>query len=397
MKVSERAARVAPFWALAFGERAAALAEAGHDVVRLSIGEPDAGAPPAVREAMREAMDGRPLPYTPSLGLPALREAIALFYRARHGVTVDPGRIAITAGGSGALLLALAATLDPGDEVVLADPSYPCNRQMVETLGGRVASVATTAATRYQLDAAGVDRAWSGATAAVMVASPSNPTGTSIPPDELAAVCALARERGAWRIVDEIYLDLADPGPDGARVRSVLAVDPDAIVVNSFSKYFGMTGWRLGWCVLPQELVGAVERLAMNWYLCASTPAQHAALACFTPETLAVAEERRVDLVARRALVLEGLARIGLDVPVVPDGAFYVYLDVSATGLDSWTFCERALAEAHVALTPGRDFGTTTADTHVRLSYAASRERLVEGLERLGAFVAGLRAGPQTG
>ncbi len=392
MKVSARGQDVAPFYALAFGARAAQMEVGGTDVVRLSIGEPDTGAPPAVLEAMREVMDGRPLPYTDPLGLPALREAIAGFYRERHGVDVDPSRVVVTSGASAALLLVIAATTDPGDEVVLADPSYPCNRQMVETLGARVSSAATSAASRYQLDAASAEAAWSERTAAVMVATPSNPTGTSIPPVELAAICDLARERGAWRIVDEIYLDLADHDEDGSPPRSVLAMDDGAIVISSFSKFFGMTGWRLGWCVVPEELAPAIERLAMNWFICASAPAQQAALAAFEPATLAVCEERRVELLARRWIVLEGLAAIGLRVPVAPDGAFYVYVDVSATGLDAWTFCERALAEAHVALTPGRDFGVATADTHVRLSYAASRERLVEGLRRLGTFVAGLRA-----
>lgn len=393
MKLSHRAQTVEPFHALAFGQQAATLEAQGHRVVKLSIGEPDFGAPPAVHESMREVMDGRPLPYTPALGLPALRQAIAGFYRDRHGVDVDPARIAITSGASAALLLVVAATTDPGDEVILADPCYPCNRQLVETFGGRVVTAPTTPESRYQLDAASVTRAWSERTSAVMIATPSNPTGTAIPFQELAAVCDHARARGVWRIVDEIYLNLSDPAPDGTRPRTILTVDPDAIVINSFSKYFGMTGWRLGWCVLPEALVPAVERLAMNYFLCASTPAQHAALACFTPESLTVCEERRSELVARRGIVLDGLARIGLPVPVAPEGAFYVYFDVTGTGLDSWEFCRRALDQAHVALTPGRDFGTGTADTHVRLSYAASRDELREGLDRLGALVAVLRVG----
>lgn len=392
MKLSHRARTVEPFHAMVFGQQAATLEAAGHRVVKLSIGEPDFGAPPAVREAMREAMDGRPLPYTPAVGLPALRQAIAGFYRDRHGVSVDPSRIVVTSGASAALLLVAAATTDPGDEVILADPSYPCNRQLVETFGGRVVTVSTAPGTRYQLDTASVARAWSERTTAVMIATPSNPTGTVISFDELTAVCGYARARGAWRIVDEIYLNLSDPASDGTPPCTILAADPDAIVINSFSKYFGMTGWRLGWCVLPEALVPAVERLAVNYFLCASAPAQHAALSCFTPESLAICEQRRVELTARRGLVLDGLARIGLPVPVSPDGAFYVYFDVTGTGLDSWEFCQRALQHAHVALTPGRDFGTDTADTHVRLTYAASRDELREGLDRLGAFVASLRS-----
>jgi aspartate/methionine/tyrosine aminotransferase len=389
MKLSQRARSVEPFHALAFGQQAAALEAEGHRIVRLGIGEPDFGAPPAVRAAMRDVMDGRPLPYTVALGLPALREAIAGFYRERHGVSVEPARIAITSGASAALLLVTAATTEPGDEVIVADPSYPCNRQLVESFGGRVVALPVTARSRYQLTRGAVDAAWSDHTSAVMIASPSNPTGTSIAFEELAAICALARERDAWRIIDEIYLDLSDdPAP-----RSALSTDPDALVVNSFSKYFGMTGWRLGWVVLPEVLVPAIEKLAMNYFLCASTPVQHAALAAFTPESLAVCEQRRAELATRRALVLDGLERIGLPVPATPDGAFYVYFDVAATGLTAWEFCARALAETHVALTPGTDFGAHTADTHVRLSYAASREELQEGLARMERFLASLSAG----
>ncbi|PRY16037.1 aminotransferase class I/II-fold pyridoxal phosphate-dependent enzyme [Kineococcus rhizosphaerae] len=394
MKVSTRAATTEPFHALAFGAQAAALQARGHHVVRLSIGEPDFGAPPDVRAAMRDAMDGRELPYTVALGLPALRAAIAADYRDRHGVDVDPARVIVTSGASAALLLVLAATVDPGDDVLLADPSYPCNRQLISTFGGRALTVPTTPAQRYQLTADAVRDAWTDRTGVVMVASPSNPTGTSVPPGELARICEQARERGAWRLVDEIYLDLSDPAADGTPARTVLASDPDAIVVNSFSKFFGMTGWRLGWAVLPEALVAPVERLAQNYFIAASTPVQHAALACFTPASLALCAERRREFVARRRLVLDGLAALGLPVPVEPDGAFYVYVDVSSTGLDAWEFCERALAEQHVALTPGRDFSATMAGTHVRLSYAASREELTEGLRRIGAFLTSVAATP---
>jgi aspartate/methionine/tyrosine aminotransferase len=390
MRISQRARSVAPFYAMEFGKHAAALEAQGHHVVKLNLGEPDFGAPPAVREAMREAMDGRPMAYTAALGLPALRQAIAGFYRDRHGVEVDPGRVVVTAGASAALVLATAALVDPGDEVLIADPSYPCNRQIVESFGARVTLVPTTAESRYQLDTASVRAHWTDDTRGLMIATPSNPTGTSVPAGELAALCGLAREREAWRIVDEIYLDLSDHDDRGRPPRTALTYDPDAVVINSFSKYFGMTGWRLGWCVVPEPLVPAMERLAQNYFLCASTPAQHAALTCFTPDALAVCEARRAEFLQRRAIVLDGLERIGLPVPVPPDGAFYVYFDVSGTGLTSWQFCERALHEAHVALTPGRDFGVGTAETHVRLSYAASAEELREGVGRLGKFVATL-------
>ena len=389
--MSRRAREAQPFRAMVFGERADEMIARSISVIKLSLGEPDFGAPPAVRDAMREQYDGRALPYTAALGLPELRRAIADFYHERHHVDIDPRRIVITAGGSAALLLATALTVDPGDEVIVADPSYPCNRELIRSFEGVVVDVPTSAATRFHLNAELVDRAWSERTKAVMVTSPSNPTGTTIDFDVLKGVCDLARFRGAWRIIDETYLDLADRKPDGSEVRSALLADPDAIICNSFSKFFGMTGWRLGWAVVPEYTIEAVDDLATNYYLCAHTPTQHAALACFTPESLAVCEERRQELLARRRIVVSGLERIGLPLEVVPNGAFYAYFSVAGTGLDAWTFCERALEEAHVALTPGRDFGPATADTHVRLSYAASREALTEGLSRLGKFVASLR------
>ena len=389
--MSRRAREAQPFRAMVFGERADEMIARSISVIKLSLGEPDFGAPPAVRDAMREQYDGRALPYTAALGLPELRRAIADFYHERHHVDIDPRRIVITAGGSAALLLATALTVDPGDEVIVADPSYPCDRELIRSFEGVVVDVPTSAATRFHLNAELVDRAWSERTKAVMVTSPSNPTGTTIDFDVLKGVCDLARFRGAWRIIDETYLDLADREPDGSEVRSALLADPDAIICNSFSKFFGMTGWRLGWAVVPEYTIEAVDDLATNYYLCAHTPTQHAALACFTPESLAVCEERRQELLARRRIVVSGLERIGLPLEVVPNGAFYAYFSVAGTGLDAWTFCERALEEAHVALTPGRDFGPATADTHVRLSYAASREALTEGLSRLGKFVASLR------
>ena len=389
--MSRRAREAQPFRAMVFGERADEMIARSISVIKLSLGEPDFGAPPAVRDAMREQYDGRALPYTAALGLPELRRAIADFYHERHHVDIDPRRIVITAGGSAALLLATALTVDPGDEVIVADPSYPCNRELIRSFEGVVVDVPTSAATRFHLNAELVDRAWSERTKAGMVTSPSNPTGTTIDFDVLKGVCDLARFRGAWRIIDETYLDLADREPDGSEVRSALLADPDAIICNSFSKFFGMTGWRLGWAVVPEYTIEAVDDLATNYYLCAHTPTQHAALACFTPESLAVCEERRQELLARRRIVVSGLERIGLPLEVVPNGAFYAYFSVAGTGLDAWTFCERALEEAHVALTPGRDFGPATADTHVRLSYAASREALTEGLSRLGKFVASLR------
>lgn len=391
MKISQRAQAITPFLAMEFGKHAAALEAQGHRVIKLNLGEPDFGAPPAVLAELQRVVQSQALPYTGALGLPALRQAIAGFYQTMHGVTISPDRIVVTAGASAALLLVTAALVDPGDEVLVGDPSYPCNRQFLSGFGADVRLVPTYATSRFQLDLAAVQRHWSARTKGLMIATPSNPTGTSVPPAELAAICQWASQHGAWRIVDEIYLNLSDRDAQGQPAPTVLAADPDAIVINSFSKFFGMTGWRLGWAVVPEALAPAMERLAQNYYICASTPAQLAALACFTPETMAVCEARREEFAQRRALVLQGLADAGIRVPVLPDGAFYVYMDVSDTGLDAMQFCQRALVEAHVALTPGYDFGHCSGAQHVRLSYAASREDLQEGMRRLQSFVSTLR------
>ena len=387
MRLSARAQKVEPFHAMAVGDRAAHLERGGARVIRLCLGEPDFGAPPAVRDAMASMMDGRGLSYTAALGTPELRQAIADFYLDRHEVEVDPSRVVITSGASSALLLAVAALVDVGDDVVIADPSYPCDRQLIDSFGGHVVAVPTTSATAFQLTRQLVEQAWTRATSAVMLASPANPTGTSIPVHEMAGICAWARDHDAARIVDEIYLDLADH-EEGRPRRSVLSLDPEAIVINSFSKYFAMTGWRLGWMVVPEALIPTIERLAMNYFLCASTPAQLAAVSCFTPGSLAVCEERRLELLTRREIVLTGLNDIGLSVPVPPDGAFYVYFDVGERGWDSWDFCHRVLEETHVALTPGRDFSVIDGERYVRLSYTASDGDLREGLDRLSKFVA---------
>ncbi|MFC5458440.1 pyridoxal phosphate-dependent aminotransferase [Massilia niabensis] len=386
MKISQRAQAIDPFFAMEFGKRAAALEAQGHHVIKLSLGEPDFGPPPAMLEAARTAVGGS-LPYTAALGIPALREAIAGFYLREHGVTIAPSRIIVTAGASAALLLVTAALVDPGDEVIVGDPSYPCNRQFLSSFGAQVKLVQTDADSRFQLSADSVRANWTDGTKGLMIATPSNPTGTSVTPEELRAICAWAREHDAWRIVDEIYLNLGDRDEAGRAPQTVLAFDDGAIVINSFSKYFGMTGWRLGWAVVPEAMVPTMERLAQNYYICASNVSQQAALACFTPESLAICEERRVEFARRRELVLAGLSGIGLPVPVPPDGAFYVYFDVSGTGLTSWQFCERALDEVHVALTPGKDFGHCGAGRYVRLSYAASAGNLMEAIRRLGGLM----------
>jgi aspartate/methionine/tyrosine aminotransferase len=387
MKFSDRARSVSPFIAMEFGNRAAVLEAQGHRVIRLNIGEPDFGAPQPVVRAMQEILTNTPMTYTSALGLPALRQAIARHYETTHGLKIDPSRVVVTAGASAALLLVTAALVNPGDHVLVSDPSYPCNRQFLSSFGAEVILVPTGAETRFQLNADVVRKHWSKDVRGLMIATPNNPTGTSVPIDEISAICAHARSYDAWRIVDEIYLGLTFASLSGAPAQSALSVDPDAIVINSFSKYFGMTGWRLGWCVVPAEMTPIVERLAQNYYICPSSLAQHAALAAFEPDAIAICESRRNQLEDRRSLVLQGLAQMGLSVPVVPDGAFYVYFSVGSTGMSAMEFCSRALEEAHVALTPGDDFGEQGVTEYVRLSFAASTPELTEGLARLKDFV----------
>lgn len=381
MQLAARLAHIAPFEVMAILERARALEAAGRDVIHLEIGEPDFPTPQPIIDAAQAALCAGQTFYTPAQGLPALREAIAADYR-RQGVELDPARVIVTPGASGALLIALSLLVSPGDGVLLADPTYPCNRHFVHLLGGDVQSVAVGPATRYQLDAALAREAWRDHTRALMVATPANPTGTSLDAAEVAALGALCKERGAGLIVDEIYQGLSY---DGAPV-SALAVAPDALVINSFSKTWQMTGFRLGYLVVPDALVEPAIRLAQNLFLCPSAIAQQAALAAFTPEVAEEVERRRQVFAARRDFLLAALPRLGWQLPVRPDGAFYVYADVSAVTGDSYAYCARILEEANVALTPGADFGTHRAGAHLRIAYTTGSERLAEAIERIAAL-----------
>lgn len=387
-RLAERLAHIQPFYVMEVAKAAARVAQTaacdpaqgGTPMIYLNIGEPDFGAAPAVVSAAQQLLARQQTPYTQATGLPALRQAIARWYAQRYQLDVDPARIVVTAGASAALQLITLALFDRGDEVLMPDPCYPCNRHFVAATGAQARLLPTSAAQRFQADAQAIENAWTPATRGVLLASPSNPTGTSIEPAEMARIVQAVRQRGGVTIVDEIYTALSH---DRRFDVSALALGEDVISVNSFSKYFGMTGWRLGWLVLPPALVEPVERLAQNLYICPSTVSQHAALACFTPESIAEFERRRAELGARRELVLQGLQDIGLPVPVEPDGAFYVWADVSRFFDDSWDACHHWIDTAHVALTPGKDFGPAHARAHARLSYATARPALVEALARL--------------
>ncbi|MCK6425826.1 MAG: pyridoxal phosphate-dependent aminotransferase [Burkholderiaceae bacterium] len=397
MRLARRVDAIEPFWVMECAKAADALArspacdpaQGGEPMLYLNIGEPDFTAPPRVVEAARRCLTDARTQYTPATGLPALREAIAGWYATRWGVQVAPERIVVTAGASAALQLLTLALVEPGDEILMPDPSYPCNRHFVTAAGGQARLLPAGPAQRFQLDAASVEAAWGPRSRGVMLASPSNPTGTCIAHDELARIVAAVRRRGGVSVVDEIYLGLADDHPQQGPVRSALGLGDDLVVVNSFSKYFGMTGWRLGWLVLPPALVAPVEKLAQNLYICASAPAQHAALACFHPDSLAECERRRAEFAERRRFVVPRLRALDLPVPVDPDGAFYVWFDTRAHARDSWDFCLDMMQRAHVALTPGRDFGQAGTADHARLSFARSLPELHDALSRLERVLRG--------
>ncbi len=384
MKTARRLGAIEPFYVMEFAKAANAIARsaecAASPMVYLNIGEPDFTAPPLVLEAAARCLAAGRTQYTDACGLPELRERIAGWYRARHGLEIDAGRIVVTAGASAALQLATLALLDAGDEVLLPDPSYPCNRHFVVAAGGVPVLLPAGASARFQLDADAVRAAWGARTRGVLLASPSNPTGTSIDPDEMRRIVDTVRERDGFAIVDEIYLGLSYDERYG---RSALALGEDVISVNSFSKYFSMTGWRLGWLVVPPALVAPIEKLAQNLYICASTPAQRAALACFEPASIDEYERRRAEFRARRDFIVPALASLGLPVPVVPDGAFYAWFDCSAHAASSWDFCFDLLRGAHVALTPGRDFGRHDSERRVRLSFASALPQLEQAVARL--------------
>ena len=388
MKLASRLDHIDPFYVMECAKVAREIAASpacdpalgGERMIYLNIGEPDFTAPAPVIAAAEVALHAGRTQYTEAVGLPALRERISQWYASRWGVDVPARRIVVTAGASAGLQLVCQALFEAGDEVLMPDPSYPCNRHFVAATGATARLVPTTPATRFQLDADAVRAHWQPQTRGVLLATPSNPTGTSIAPAELARIVEVVREKGGVSIVDEIYQGLSF---DPAFERCALALGDDIISVNSFSKYFSMTGWRLGWLVLPQALVEPVERLAQNLYICANSIAQHAAIACFDAESLAECETRRAAFRARRDFIVPALQKLGIDVPVIPDGAFYVWADCRRFAANSWDFAMQMMQTAHVALTPGKDFGPAHADTYFRLSFATSMSQLEETVARL--------------
>ncbi|MEJ1140904.1 pyridoxal phosphate-dependent aminotransferase [Stenotrophomonas sp. CCNWLW162] len=376
---SRRSHEIAPFHVMSLLARAQALEQAGHDVIHLEIGEPDFTTAEPVVRAGQAALAAGHTRYTAARGLPALRQAISGFYRSHYGLDIDPERILVTPGGSGALLLASSLLVDPGRHWLLADPGYPCNRHFLRLVEGGAQLVPVGPDTAYQLTPSLVEQHWNADSVGALVASPANPTGTVLSADELAALSKALHARGGHLVVDEIYHGLTY-GLDAA---SVLQVDDSAFVLNSFSKYFGMTGWRLGWLVAPPAAVPDLEKLAQNLYISASSIAQHAALACFSAESMAIFEQRREAFRERRDYLLPALRELGFRIEVEPQGAFYLYADVSAFTDDAQAFCAHFLETEHVAFTPGLDFGFHRANQHVRLAYTQEVPRLQEAVARI--------------
>ncbi|MGE5240987.1 MAG: pyridoxal phosphate-dependent aminotransferase [Bacteroidota bacterium] len=380
---AKRLAGIAPFHVMDILARARAMEAQGRSVIHLEIGEPDFPTADGIVRAGIEALEAGHTHYTPALGLPALREAIAASYPAHARPAAES--VAVTPGASGALQLIFAALLNPGDQVLMADPGYPCNRHFVRLFEGEPVSVPVDASTAYQLNADLIRRHWTARTVAVLLASPSNPTGTLIAGDELAEIVRAVDQLGGVLIVDEIYHGLVYEG----EAITALAHSPEVFVVNSFSKYYGMTGWRLGWLVAPPAYMSAIDKLAQNVFLASNTPAQHAALAAFAPEVQRELQRRREVFRERRDFLLPALRQLGFDIPLTPQGAFYLYADCTRFTDDSQAFARDLLERTGVAITPGLDFGSHRAAGHVRFSYANTLERLLEAVARLGDYLGG--------
>ncbi|ASP40696.1 aminotransferase [Bacterioplanes sanyensis] len=386
---------ISAFQVMAILEQAQALEAQGQDVIHLQVGEPDFATPEPMVEAAVTALRAGQTRYTPALGMPELRQRIADYYQRRFAVSISAKQVILTPGASGALLLLTAARLEQGQTMLLADPGYPCNRHFARVFEAHGQLVAGDPAHDLQLTPAQVAQHWQAHTRVALVATPANPTGTVLSLTQLQQLHQAVSEQGGELWVDEIYqgLNYAAPGSAVTQMPEVetalqLGAHDNLVIINSFSKFFGMTGWRLGWAVVPEAWVERLDTLAQNLFLAPSTPAQHAALAAFSTDTMAILEARRQELQLRRDYLLQALPKLGFTLPVVPDGAFYVYADASALTDDSLSFCQQALQATGVALTPGTDFGQHQAKQHVRFAFTTPLPRLQQAMERLQHWLA---------
>ena len=375
--MSLRAQLIKPFYVMKILQQARELESQGKSIIHMEIGEPDFPSPEIVIKAGKQALDDQLTHYTAANGLPELRAAIANEYSTR--AKIDPARIVVTPGASGALQLVMAMLLNPGDGIMMADPGYPCNRHIASLFNADVQAVAVNEETDYQLTADLVERNWQENTRVVLIASPSNPTGTLIPEHELSAIYQLVQEKGASLLVDEIYHGLVYDH----EATSALSCGDQVFVINSFSKFYGMTGWRIGWLVMPDEYIEVANRLAQNMFLAAPTISQYAALAALGPETREELIRRRDIFHQRRDVLLPLIEQAGFKVRTRPAGAFYIYADCSAISDDSMKLCDTFLHQAGVAITPGVDFGSNNSESYVRFSYANTVDNLQEAMRRI--------------
>ena len=383
MLPAKRTEGISPFYVMELLRRAKQLEAQGKDIVHMEIGEPDFMTPSPIVAAGVEHIETGAVKYTSAAGLPELREKISEFYRQHYSVTVDKRRIFVTPGASGAFLLALGVSLNPAEELLMADPCYPCNSNFVKLFDAKAKAIPVDASSRYQLTAAHVEQHWTAATKGVLIASPSNPTGTVIAPDQLQQVIRSVERLGGCFYSDEIYHGLVY----GEKATTALGFSDRVFVINSFSKYFGMTGWRVGWLVVPEEFVEVTERLAQNIFIATATHSQYAALAAFDPCTLIELEHRRAEFEQRRDFLYNALLRLGFKIPIKPDGAFYIYADCSRFTDDSYQFALDLLETEGLAITPGKDFGANDAQHYVRFAYTTSIESMSIALQRLEHFI----------
>ncbi len=377
--LASRMQAIQPFYVMSLLRRSRELEQNGRDIIHMEIGEPDFPTPPAVIDAGVRAVKSGAIKYTVAAGLPELRLAIAEYYRVHHGVEISSERIQVTPGGSGGLLLVFAMLVDQGVQILMADPCYPCYRNMIRLFEGDAALIPAGPDRNYQLDRQCVENHWTRNTRGVLIASPSNPAGTLIDPREFKAIIDFVESRDGFVISDEIYHGLHYNVP----AASALQYSDNAFVVNSFSKYFGMTGWRIGWLVVPEKYIEPAERLIQNLFISAPAHSQLAALAAFGGDNIKELETRRDAFRERRNFVVEQLIEIGFDIPVKPQGAFYVYAGCGRFSANSWEFSNDLLEHHGVAITPGKDFGLNAPERHLRFAYTTSMDRLAEGMKRI--------------
>ena len=382
-QIANRATEIAPFYVMELLRRAKQLESQGRDIIHMEIGEPDFPTPQAIVAAGIKQLQTGDIKYTPAAGLPKLREKIVAFYQTRYSVVVDKARIFVTPGASGAFLLALAASLNPGDELLMSDPCYPCNSNFIKLFDGKATALPVDAATDYQLTSTMIQRYWSPSTKGVLIASPSNPTGTLIATEVFEQCIRVTNQNGGCFYSDEIYHGLIY----GKSAHTALEYGDNVFVINSFSKYFGMTGWRIGWLIVPDAFVDSIEKLAQNIFIATPTLSQYAALAAFDADTLFELEKRRAEFTTRREFLYNALVQLGFEVPIKPDGAFYIYANCTKFTDDSYQFALDLLEEEGVAITPGKDFGSHLAHQHLRFAYTTTIERMAVAMQRLEQFI----------